>query len=479
MASQVTLSGQSNRPYVPTSHYEDDPIYALLTVEPKPTALASSAGGRAPLHLVLVVDASGTMYNFQLSQSEREYWLSLALSRNEMERGSADERDAVYWSGQTLQEMQTIVRKPMTLAVDSIKQVLQRLQTGDTVSVIAFADQTYTCFTENDWLTRPDYCRNALDDLLDQRYPFEIGTGTKMSSALYQAVQHMSNIPADAGVRRIIVMSDGIVQDRNSTFEAVEKVREHDFAVSTIGVGDEFDEEFLMRVADDSRGQYYYAQKIEEITENLLSELTSIQATSLHQAFISAEGLSGAMVQDVYMVSPNMGIFDEMDTGGASLRARIGDLAGDKPTLLLLQIAPPLLPSGVQELADITLTWRESGPGGEMVEKSTQIKLAQGFSDDANLLSQRDPKVQDYVDRFKIYRYEREAQRLQERGDIDAAREKLGAATRELQRLGESDLARDLEEQIASMGTGFADPSRVKRIKATTRKLAEKVTPAA
>jgi Ca-activated chloride channel family protein len=419
------------------------------------------------------------MYNFQLTQSEREYWLSLALSRNEMERGSADDRDAVYWSGQTLQEMQSIVRKPMTLAVDSIKEVMQRLQTGDTVSVVAFADQTYTCFTDNDWITRPDFCRNALDDLLEQRYPFEIGTGTKMAAALYQAVQHMANLSSDGGVQRIIVLSDGIVQDRNATFEAIEKVREHDFAVSTIGVGDEFDEEFLMRIADDSRGQYYYAHNIDEIADNLLSELTTIQATSLHQVFIEAEGLAGAVVQDVYLVSPTMGIFDEMDTGGSTLRARIGDLAGDKQTLLLLQVAPPLLPAGVQDLAEVTLTWREPGSGGDMEDQTTNIKLAQGFSDDANLLAQRDATVQDYVDRFKIYRYEREAQHLQEKGDIDAAREKLGAATRELQRLGETDLAHDLEEQIANLETGYSDPSRVKRIKATTRKLAEKMTPGA
>jgi len=162
-----------------------------------------------------------------------------------------------------------------------------------------------------------------------------------------------------------------------------------------------------------------------------------------------------------------------MATGGGTLRAKIGDLPGDKTTMLLLQIAPPLLPDGVHDLADVTLTWRELSGSGE---GSAQVKVSQGFSEDANLLAQRDPRIQDYVDRFKIYRYEREAQRLQERGDIDAAREKLGAATRELQRLGESDLAKDIEARIATLGTGYADPSRIKRIKATTRKLGEKVS---
>ncbi len=479
MPSRVTLSAQTNKPYVPTSHYEEDPVYALLKIDPMGTqAMANPFGGRSSLNLVLIVDSSGTMFNFQLSPEEREYWMSLAMSRDELDRGTADDRDAVYWGGQTLNEMQSVVRKPMTLAVEAIKQLLAKLESGDNVSVIAFADQTYTVFTQADWVTRPDYCLNALDDLLEQRLPYDIGTGTHMAFAINQAGSQMSQMAKDSAVNRILVLSDGIVQDRRETFEALEEVKLNGFAISTIGIGDEFDEEFLMRVADTSRGDYYYAATSDEITGKLLSELTVMKASSLHRVHIEAEGQGGAMVQDVYMVSPSMSIFDEMDTNGAVLRARIGDLQSDHITCLLFQMAPALLSAGEHPLANITLTWQETSDTGSLsAEQSATAKLSQRFSDDPTLIAQRNAEVQDFVDRFTVYKLEREAQRAQERGDIEGARQKLGAATRELQKLGETELAADLEHQMASFGTGIADPSRIKRIKATTRKLADKAKP--
>ena len=479
MANQITLQGLTNKPYVPTSTYEDEPLYALLTISSQAQDDFNPFGGgsnRAPLNLVLVVDASATMYNFQLSQEERDYWLNLALSRGEMERGEADERDAVYWSGQTLAEMQVIVHKPMTLAVDAIRKLMDKLEVSDSLSLLAFADQNYNVFSASDWHNRPDYCRAALDDLLDQRLPYDIGTGTRMAAALRQANGMLRDNGTMGATERIVIISDGIVQDRRETFEAIEAVRADQHAVSTIGLGEEFDEEFLMRVASVCHGEYHYAATSDEIESKLMSELTTMQATTLHQVNLAAEGLSGAMVQDVYMVSPSMTIFDEMDAGAGVLRARIGDLPADRNTLLLLQIAPPLMPTGEYPLASVTLTWHEA-TGVNAPEQQTTVQIKERFIDDPALLAQVNEYVQDYVDRFKVYRYEREAQRAEERGDIESAREKLGAATRELQRLGETDLAADLQQQIASMGTGMNDPSRVKRIKATTRKLGEKVTP--
>ena len=95
------------------------------------------------------------------------------------------------------------------------------------------------------------------------------------------------------------------------------------------------------------------------------------------------------------------------------------------------------------------------------------------FTDDAAEWEQVDPAVQDLVDRFSVYRFEREAQRAQEKGDLETAREKLGAATRQLHQLGEDTLAQEMEGQLADLGTSRpGDGARVKRIKATTRRLA-------
>jgi Ca-activated chloride channel family protein len=469
MASRLSVTASVNRPNISASSYEEEPLYALLNLQPE----VDSNRQRSPLNLCLVIDASGTMYNFQLSTDEREYWMGVALARDEMERGEADDRDAVYWSGQTLQEMQSIVRRPMTMAVEALKQLLQSLQHADQAAVVAFADLTQTLFNEEDWLSNPEHCLGQLDNLLEQRLPVDIGTGTKMAQSLQTAHSLVQKHASQGSINRIIVLSDGIVQDKRETLEAIESIERDGVAITTIGVGDEFDEEFLMRVADSSRGAYYYAADIHEITQRLMEELSSIQSTAFQDVHIAAQGLSGAVVQDVYMVRPSMTIFEEMEIDGGWLRARVGDLPGDVATALLVQIAPAIQPAGDHQVVDARLSWK-SAEDGTAQTQTASVDVT--FSDDPTLLAQRNAEVQDLVDRFSIYKYEREAQRAQEKGDIEQAKEKLGAATRQLLKLGEDSLAHDLEQQIADLGNVTQDPSRVKRIKATTRKLGEKVS---
>jgi len=466
MPDRLTLNAELNRPYAPASTYHDEPVYAVLTLQPE-----AGAGGtqRAPLNLCLVVDSSATMYNFQLTDDEREYWMSLAISRNEMERGEADDRDAVYWSGQTLEEMDGTVRKPMSMAVRALKQLLQSMQHGDKASVVVFADKTHTLFTDQDWLNDPERCLTELDTLLEQRLPVDIGLGTRMATSLESASDLLENTGTSHTVNRIIVLSDGIVQDEAATMSAISHIEKQGFAITTIGVGDEFDEEFLMRVADNTRGAYYYAADINEITDKLLTELTVIQSTAIQQVYVTATGVGEALVKDVFMVRPYMNIFEELESGGGWVRARVGDLPSNMPTSLLIEIIPALHAEGESGLATVEITWQEMEGNSSL---STEITSR--FTDKAALLEERNAPIQNLVDRFNVFKFEREAQRAQEKGDMDLAREKLGQATKQLTKLGESELAGELEAQIESLGDPDADPSRLKRIKATTRRLGEK-----
>ena len=140
MTGSLDIRVAMDRAAVPADQYLEAPLYALLDIIPEAD---SSDSDRHPLNLALVVDSSATMHNFQLTAEERESWMTLAISRNEMERGEADEREAIYWAGQTLAEMQAAVRKPMTLAVDAIKNLLVTLQPQDKITVIAFADRVH------------------------------------------------------------------------------------------------------------------------------------------------------------------------------------------------------------------------------------------------------------------------------------------------------------------------------------------------
>jgi len=455
-------------PSVPASRYLEGPLHALVEIEPGPVQATDS---RPPLNLVLVVDASATMHHFHLTDEEREYWMGVAISRDELERGEADESDATYWTGQTLSEMQSIARTPMALATEAIKDLLTSLRPSDQISVVAFADRVHTVFNQQDWANFPDGCLAQMDLLRDRRLPVDIGTGTHMAEALRQGYTSLSQNVLAHGVNRLIVLSDGIVQDGEATLQAINEIQAHGYAITTIGLGEEFDEEFLTRVADNSRGAYYYAADSAEITQRLRQEMTTLQTTTVTDLYIAVRGLEGTVVQDIFLVRPAMTMFDEIHTEDGWLRARVGDVSSASPVGIVIQAAPPLLPEGEHAIIETLLTWTD--PNGLIAANAGNAGslITAQFTDDPALLGQTNPEVQDLVDRYAVYRYEREAQRAQERGDLDTAREKLGAATRQLYQIGEEQLAQEMEGQLAGLGNA-ANPSRVKRIKATTRRLA-------
>ena len=468
MNGSIKLQTALSHAAVPSSSYLEDSLHALVEIEPLPL---SSPDARPPLNLVFVVDASATMHHFQLTEEEREYWMGVAISRDELERGEADESEAIYWTGQTLSEMQSIANTPMALAVEGIKTLMTTLRPTDQITVIAFADAVHAVFNQKDWANFPDGCLTQMDNLRERRLPVDIGTGTFMAEALRQGLQAISQGVLSQGINRLIVISDGIVQDQEPTLKSIEEIQTQGYAITTIGVGDEFDEEFLTRVADNSRGEYYYAADIGEITERLHQEMTTLETTSITDLYIAVRGLEGAVIQDIYLVRPSMTMFDEIHTEEGWWRTHVGDVSSISPFSVMIQAAPPLLPEGKHEIMEILLTW--TNPHGDTATPGNdEAVISADFTDDPTRLGQTNMVIEDLVSRYAVYQYEREAQRAQERGDLDVAREKLGAATRQLHQIGEEQLAQDMEVQLAGLGDPHANPSRIKRIKATTRRLA-------
>ena len=467
MNGSLKINTSLSHPAIPSSHYLDDSLYALMEIQPE----VSLSGSRPPLNLVLVVDASASMHHFQLSDEEREYWMGVAISRDELERGEADESEAMYWTGQTLSEMHTLANTPMAQVTEAIKSLLMTLRPTDQVAVIAFADRTHTVFNQQDWANFPDGCLTQMDILQERRLPVDIGTGTFMADALRQALAAISQNSLTHGINRLIVISDGIVQDQDATLKSISEIEVAGYSITTLGVSDEFDEEFLMKAADNSRGEYYYAADIAEITQRLSQEMTTLETTTITDLYIAVRGLDGAVVQDIFLVRPAMTMFDEVHTEDGWLRARVGAVSSAAPVGVMVQIAPPLLPAGERAIVETLLTWNTLDQAAAAVPGNDRSLLTANFTDNPEALAETHTEVQDLVDRYAVYKYEREAQRAQDKGDLETAREKLGAATRQLHKIGETALAQEMEGQLAELGDEASNPSRVKRIKATTRRL--------
>ena len=64
-----------------------------------------------------------------------------------------------------------------------------------------------------------------MDLLRERRLPVDIGTGTHMAEALRQGAAAISQNAIGKGINRMVIISDGIVQDQDAALRAIEDIQ--------------------------------------------------------------------------------------------------------------------------------------------------------------------------------------------------------------------------------------------------------------
>ncbi|MBI5593855.1 MAG: VWA domain-containing protein [Deltaproteobacteria bacterium] len=88
--------------------------------------------------------------------------------------------------------------------------------------------------------------------------------GTNLGAGLKQGIQTLMQTPADGRQRRVILISDGQanqgITDPQELGDMASGAAEHNLAVSTVGVGNDFNEILMTTLADHGAGRYYFLE---------------------------------------------------------------------------------------------------------------------------------------------------------------------------------------------------------------------------
>jgi hypothetical protein len=459
---EITLA----RPAAPASTEPEDPVFARIRLKPKP-GLAM----RPRLELCFVLDASASMHRFVLEPEQRAYWQQRAEQRGEVTRQIADGRTGMVWTGETLREMQRHVSTPMISTLRGVWKTLEGLQPSDGVSVLAFADQPGVIYQDNgveQRSVRLESARQCLTRLGSGVDESGLGRGTRLAGALQQALDRMSTEETVPTLRRMVMVSDGIIEDREACRPLLDLAVNRGIVISVIGVGDDFDEEFLMMIADLARGNYYYAATAPEVEQAVNEELNVVSSVVGRQGHLRLRPENGAIVHDLYPVAPQLSEFQAMWVEDGAWRFRIGDISAAQPPEFLLELAAPAHGPGELRLCTVQVEGQAAGESDYFgVENSVRLF----YSDEVMLLQARDDEVLDLCRRLEVYRAERRAAEAEGRGDTETATKQLKAATRMLRNMGADSLADEMDAAASEAEAGTRNLGRTKRVKAGTRRL--------
>jgi len=328
-------------------------IDVLLTITPPPPATTSA---RPPLNLALVLDRSGSM----------------------------GERNKI-----------TFAREAAVFAV-------RELRPTDRVSVVAFDDRIEVV-VPNAPVTNPDDIVRKISEI-HPRGSTALHGGWQEGAKQVQAHRQLE------GVNRVLLLSDGLANVGESRPDVIAN-EVHTFATagvstSSLGVGDEYNEDLLEAIARSGDGNYYYVESPAQLPNIFRTELHGLSATAGVDVTLAVEPQTGVTVADVLTECRRT----------PDGRLRLPNLVGGVPVRVVVRLNVDAY-TGERELVHFKLDWHAPK---EDVRQSADVLLVlpavpgaiwDGLAENA--------EVKEQVLLLTVARQKQEAARAAERGDYE------------------------------------------------------------
>lgn len=231
--------------------------------------------------------------------------------------------------------------------------LVRNLKDGDIVGLDTFSDHARTLVSP----TRLDATSRA--EILRQIAQLRETGSTNMFEGLSLAESQIAAAPPSHPLRRVVLVSDGIANVGPSSPEVLGSLAERGLRaraqVTSLGVGNDYDERTLNALAVRSSGRLYHLSEPREMASILKNELDMLDATLASDAFVEVVPAPGVQVLGAD------GVRTEWHDGG--LRIPLGALhAGQhREALVRVRIVDPAAFEGhTRSMASVRLRFRDA-----------------------------------------------------------------------------------------------------------------------
>jgi Ca-activated chloride channel family protein len=236
-------------------------------------------------------------------------------------------------------------------ARQAVLKLLSSLSAKDRFAFITYSDGVQHVSTLN------NVTENHREQLETLIHRITAGGGTNLGAGLQAGINLFASAPENENARKLILISDGLANkgitdpDRLASMAGV--AVEKEFAVSTVGVGNNFNELLMTTVADRGAGNYYYLENPMAFAEVFQKELFFSKATLATNVSISFPLNKGISLVNAagypIKIQKNHAIFHP------------GDLRAGQTRKLFLTLQVPTASTGSFELGKIKAHYRFNG----------------------------------------------------------------------------------------------------------------------
>lgn len=384
----VALSLKADRPLL---HRGDSPQEVIIRIGVRGGEVPAKVR-RNPLNLAVVLDRSGSMTGAKLEQARQ-----------------------------------------------AAEMLVDRLAPDDVFSLVIYD-------TEVEVLVPPATVGRSTAEIRRRIRGIEAGGSTALYAGVEAGGRQLSEFFDRERINRVLLLSDGIANVGPSSNREIARLG-HELAkqgrsVSTIGLGEDYNEDLMTALAEASDANYYYvadAEALPEVFENELGELQSVVARRLVLEITFPEGVEPLGI---------LGRGESIEKGRG--RIAFGTLAAgqDREIYVACRVQPGGISAKALTLASAKLSYE--GAAGEGVERTGEVTVK---SIEDAVLAERS-RVSDITARAEIYRNAaatEQAIALADAGRGDEAKSQLTsqiAKLREVQAVAPAAAAAEIEREI-------------------------------
>lgn len=247
--------------------------------------------------------------------------------------------------------------------------------------------------------------------------------GTCISCGLDGGASSLSRTPIEGGLRRVVLISDGqanlglgrYAHTRDELVEHAATIAKRGISITAVGVGLDFDEQTMTRLADVGRGNYHFIEDTRHLDAMFTRELRGLAQTVAADAHLVVTAAQGVTIAEAYGY-PMTRVGDKVIVPIADLRA------GEQRKVVFRTTVQPGA-TGTRSIASVELGWRRVPDGA--ARRATATARAELVTDPARAAATIEPEVAFAVEQAVSARIIEEASIVYERDGAAAAQDVL------------------------------------------------------
>ncbi len=408
MAGEVTLRATLARPYLAATT-TPQVAYALIEVQPS----AVMAQVRTPVNVSFVLDRSGSM------------------------KGDKIDR----------------VRQAIGLAVD-------RLDAQDIASLVIFDHRNEVLIP-----SAPVTDRRMIKDRVSR---IRDAGGTKIAPAVEKGLREIEKDRSGA-IRRLILLTDGQTENEDECLRRADDAGRIGVPITALGVGQDWNEDLLIEMANRSGGTADYIARADEITEYFQNTVQRAQNSAIQNSVLNLRLVQGITPRAVWQVIPLINNLGYKPISDRDVSVPLGELETGQGRTLLVEFLVDPRPIGTYRVGQVELTY--DIPALNVVGEKARIDIMLTFTADQAQINQVAPNVMNIVEKISAFKLQTRALQDLQSGNVGSATQKLKSAVTRLLNQGEVDLANTMQQEIANLEqSGQLSSEGQKTIKFSGRK---------